>query len=143
MRIRTLATAILVVSALLAVPSAQKPADLTVTVAYTGKGPVDAAHGILVFLFTDAELGPTSIPVAVQEVTKSGGTATFKGVTQDPVYVVMAYDEKDTYDGKSGPPPAGTPVGNYGKDGKLIPVSPAKTPKIKATFDDSVRYGQQ
>jgi hypothetical protein len=121
----------------------QKPVDLAVTVAYTGQGTVDATHEILVFLFTSPNISEASEPIAVEAVTKSGGTATFKGVTQDPVYVVMVYDEKANYDGKSGPPPAGAPIGNYAKGGKLIPVKPSETPKVKATFDDSVRWGQQ
>jgi hypothetical protein len=119
---------------------AQKPADLSVTVAYTGKGPVDATHEILVFLFTTPDISAESRPMAVEYITKSGGTATFKAVAPETVYVVMVYDENANYDGKSGPPPAGAPIGNYGKGGKILPVKPAETPRIKATFDDSQRW---
>jgi hypothetical protein len=119
---------------------AQKPVDLDVTVSYTGKGPVDATHEILVFLFTNPDISAQSEPVGMQTITKSGGTATFKGVVHETVYVVMVYDEQANYDGQSGPPPAGAPIGNYGKGGKILPVKPAETPKIKATFDGSVRW---
>jgi hypothetical protein len=119
---------------------AQKPVDLAVTVTYTGKGAVDATHEILVFLFTNPNISAESEPVGVQTITKSGGTATFTAVPHETVYVVMVYDEKSNYDGQSGPPPVGAPIGNYGKAGKILPVKPGSTPKIKATFDDSVRW---
>ena len=44
------------------------------------------------------------------------------------------------YDGQSGPPPAGAPIGSYQKDGKAIPVTPGPDAKIKVSFDDSVRW---
>ena len=118
---------------------AQKAADLAVTVNYTGKGTVDATHEILVFLFTTPNPTAESEPLGMQTITKNGGTATFTAVAPETVYVVMVYDEKSNYDGNS-PPPAGAPIGNYGKGGKALPVKPAETPKIKATFDDSVRW---
>jgi hypothetical protein len=121
---------------------AQKPADLAVTVSYKGKGTVDPQHEILVFLFTNPTITAESEPIGMQPITKNGGTATFKAVAPETVYVVMVYDEQSNYDGTSGPPPAGAPIGNYAKDGKLIPVNPAKTPAIKATFDDSHRWGK-
>jgi hypothetical protein len=117
-----------------------KPATLAVTVNYTGKGTVDAKTEILVFLFAEPDPGQNP-PLAFQPITKNGGTATFTGVTQDPVYVVAAYDEKANYDGNS-EPPVGTPVGRYDKDGKLVPVSAAKTPKIKFSFSDATRWKQ-
>ena len=124
------------------VSTAQKPADLTVTVSYTGKGPVDAKNDILVFLFDTPNVTAQTQPLMVQPVTKNGGAAVFKGVTADTVYVLTAYDEKANYDGTSGPPPAGTPIGSYAKDGKPVPVQPAKTPKIAVKFGDSRRWGQ-
>ena len=84
-------------------------ADLTVTVTYTGKGKVDAKHDILVFLFTTPNINAESVPMTVQSVPMSGGTATFKGLVQDPVYVVMVYNEKADYTGTDGPPPDGLP----------------------------------
>jgi hypothetical protein len=116
-------------------------ADLGVTVAYTGKVPVDAKHDILVFLFADSNITADSVPLAVQNIAASGGTAVFKNVTQDPVYVVTVFDEQANYTGIGGPPPPGLPWAIYGKGGKAIAVSPAKTPQIKMTFDDSKRWG--
>ena len=78
----------------------------------------------------------------MQNVATSGGTATFKNVTQDPVYVVMVYNEQANYTGTTGPPPPGLPWAIYGKGGKPIAVSAGKTPQIKATFDDSRRWGR-
>ena len=117
-------------------------ADLGVTVAYKGKVPVDAKHPILVFLFTDSNITAESVPLAVQGIAASGGTAVFKNVTQDPVYVVTVFDEQANYTGIGGPPPPGLPWAIYGKGGKAIAVSPAKTPQVKMTFDDSRRWGR-
>ena len=96
---------------------------MSVTVTYTGKGAVDDKHEIFVFLFDHPTPTADSEPIASQTTTKSGGTVAFKGVTQDPVYVVFVYDEAANYDGQSGPPPAGAPIGSYQKDGKPVPVS--------------------
>ena len=115
-------------------------ADLAVTVAYTGKAAVDVKHDILVFLFANPDITPDSIPLDVQHVASSGGTATFKNVTQNPVYVVMVLNEQANYTGEGGPPPPGLPWAVYGKGGKALPVSAAKTPQIKASFDDSRRW---
>ena len=117
-------------------------ADLAVTVTYTGKATVDAKRDILVFLFADANITADSIPLAVQSIPSSGGTTTFKNVTDDPVYVVTVFDEQANYTGIGGPPPPGLPWAIYGKGGKAIAVSPAKTPQIKMTFDDSRRWGR-
>jgi hypothetical protein len=113
--------------------------DVTVTVTYTGKGAVSDKNEILVFLFDHPTPGPGSIPLAVQAVTKSGGTATFTGVTQDPVYISFVYDEQANYAGDA-PPPPGAPIGSYAKDGKPIAVKPGPSAKVKASFDDSVRW---
>ena len=78
---------------------------MSVTVTYTGKGAVDDKHEIFVFLFDHPTPTADSEPIASQTTTKSGGTVAFKGVTQDPVYVVFVYDEAANYDGQSGPPP--------------------------------------
>jgi hypothetical protein len=113
--------------------------DVVVTVTYTGKGKVDAAHEILVFLFDQAPPTEGSIPLGMQTTTMSGGTVTFKDVAVNPVYVVMVYDEQSNYAGDA-PPPPGAPIGSYQKDGKAIPVTPGPDAKIKVSFDDSVRW---
>lgn len=119
-----------------------RAADLSVSVTYTGKATVDAKHDILVFLFADANISETSIPITVLSIAKSGGTAVFRNVIQDPVYVVFVFNEQANYTGQDGPPPPGLPWAIYGQGGKPMPVSPAKTPPIKATFDDSKRWGK-
>ena len=120
-------------------PLTAQGADLSVTVSYTGKGPVNDKNDVLVFLFREPKPTATSEPIGVQYITKNGGTAVFKGVT-GLVYVVTVYDEKANYDGQSGPPPAGSPIGGYSKDGTPIQVDPAKTPKISFKFDDLRRW---
>ena len=114
--------------------------DVSVTVTYTGKGKVDEAHEILVFLFDHPTPAAGSEPLGMQVTTKSGGTVTFKGVARDPVYITLVYDEAGNYDGQGGPPPAGAPIGSYMKNGKAIPVKPGADAKVKVSFDDSVRW---
>lgn len=117
-------------------------AELAVTVSYTGKGKVDETHEILVFLFDHPMPTADSIPLAVQSIVKNGGTATFNLTAPDTVYVVMVHDEKANYDGRSGPPPQGTPIGSYSKAGKPIAIKTAANAKVKAIFDDTRRWGQ-
>ena len=136
-------TAIAVAAVVSAAP-ALRAGDVNVTVTYKGKGPVDDTHEIWVFLFDTPTVDAQSQPVMTATVKKSGGTATFKNVTQDTVYVRMAYDEKGTYDGLTGPPPPGTPIGMYSIDGKTAaPIKPGRAAKVKVTFDDSRRMGGQ
>jgi hypothetical protein len=117
-------------------------ADVQATVTYTGKGKVDDTHEIWVFLFDTPDIGQGSRPIAVQAIRKSGAPATFKAVTADPVYIAVAYDETGNYDGNMGPPPSGTPIAMYSKDGKTnTPVKPGPAAKIKLSFDDSRRMG--
>jgi hypothetical protein len=134
------ALALCLVSLLPIAGLARQGTDLAVTVTYTGKGPVDASNDILVFLFDHPNVGADSRPLRVQSVTKNGGVATFKGVTAPTVYILTAYDEKANYDGRSGPPPAGTPIGSYSNAGKPTPVEPAKTPKVSMKFGDTTRW---
>ena len=116
--------------------------DVTVTASYNGKGAVDEQHEILVFLFAHPIPTATSEPLAMQVVTKNGGTATFKAVAADTVCITVVYDEKSNFDGRSGPPPAGAPIGSYAKAGKPVAVKPGADAKVSVTFDDSRRWGQ-
>ena len=125
-----------------AVSTPAMAADLAVSVTYTVKATVDAKHDILVFLFADANITETSIPITSLIIPKNGGTAIFKNVIQDPVYVVFVFNEQANYTGQDGPPPPGLPWAIYGTGGQPTPVSPAKTPQIKTTFDDSRRWGK-
>jgi hypothetical protein len=116
--------------------------DVAMTVTYTGKGVVDATHNILVFLFSDPNVGPNSQPLGPpQIVQKNGGAITFNNVTTKPVYAFAIYNEKGTYDGRSGPPPAGTPVGFYGAATPTAITPGMKTP-IKFTFTGAKKWGQ-
>jgi hypothetical protein len=125
-------------------PAAAATNDVSVTVSYTGKGPVDAKHPIILFLFTDPNPGNTSQPLGPpQTATKNGATVTFKNVTAKQVYVTAVYVEKGDYTGVGGPPPAGTPIGMYRKDAKSppTPVTPGPKTHVKMTFNDARRFG--
>jgi hypothetical protein len=118
--------------------------DVTVTVSYTGKGPVDPKHPIIVFLFTEPNPGNGSQPIAgPQTATKNGATVTFKNVTATQVYITAVYNEKGDYSGVGGPPPAGTPIGMYQKDAKSppTPVTPGPKTAVKMSFNDARRVG--
>jgi hypothetical protein len=155
MRSRSLAATMSIVAGLVVFASAQArqatpPAaaaatnDVTVTITYTGKGAVDDAHSIVTFLFAEPNVGPTSRPLGPpQIVTKNGQTVTFKNAPGSAVYVLAIYAEKSPYDGRSGPPPTGTPIGMYSKDGKApTAVTPGPKTAIKLTFNDAKRWGQ-
>ena len=114
--------------------------DVTVTATYKGKGPVDEKHAILVFLFDHPNPTAESRPMNLQTIVKNGGTVTFKAVAASTVYVTLVYDEKSSYDGQSGPPPPGTPIGSYAKAGKPVAITPGPDAKVTATFDDSRRW---
>ena len=119
--------------------------DVAVTINYTGKGVVDATHSVLVFLFAEPTVGPTSRPLGPpQIVQKNGATVTFKDVTATPVYVFAAYNDKGGYDGLSGPPPVGTPIGVYTRTATAppTPVTPGAKTAVKLTFSDAKRWGQ-
>jgi hypothetical protein len=113
--------------------------DVIVTATYKG-GPVDEKHAILVFLFDHPQPTAASEPITMQVIAKNGGTATFKAVANKTVYVTLVYDEKSTYNGRNGPPPAGTPIATYMKEGKPVPVTPGPSAKITVAFDDRVRW---
>ncbi len=134
-RLIVAAASVLVFSA-----QSQKPAaDISVTVTYKGAGTVDTTHEIWVFLFDNETIGGGSRPIDTIALTKSGDTATFKGVTVNPVYIGVAFDEGGAYDGIGGPPPLGSPIAIYRlKDAKgASPVKPGDS--VKITFDDSSR----
>ena len=117
--------------------------DVAITVTYTGKGVVDATRNILVFLFTDPNVNQNSQPIGPpQIVQKNGQTITFNGVTAKPVYAFAIYNDKGTYDGRGGPPPAGTPVGMYGTAKGATPITPGMKTPVKMNFDGARKWGQ-
>jgi hypothetical protein len=124
------------------IPIQPRGREVSVTVTYTGKGPVDATHEIWVFMFDTPNIGQGVRPLSVVRIKKSGDVATFRNVKQESVYV--AVDEKGDYDGNLAPPPAGTPIAYYTVDGKPIatPVKTAGGAKITLTFSDAIRMQQ-
>jgi hypothetical protein len=120
----------------------QKSTDVGVTVTYKGKGAVDPAHKVIVFAFPDSNITSSSRPVDTQFASRNGETVTFRNMAS-PVYVFAVYDEKGTYDGVSGPPPAGIPSATYRKTPKGAPTAVAPgAPAIKFGFDDSERWSK-
>lgn len=115
--------------------------DVEVAVTYKGKGTVDEQHEIRVFLFDHPTPGESSTPLAMMPITKNGGSVTFKGVTANPVYISVVYDEASNYEGNA-PPPPGAPIGAYSKAGKSVAVTPGPSAKIAFTFDDARRWGK-
>ena len=123
-----------------AATAAAKPAptDLAVTVSYKGKGTVDAKHQLVAWLFTDAAITSNSRPIATLTTAKNGDTVTFKDVPATPVYVFVAFDKQGGYDGRSGPPPPGTPTAIYRKVAKGEPTAvKAGGAPLKIVVDDS------
>jgi hypothetical protein len=126
-----------------AAAAAPKTTDVSASVTYSGKGVVDAAHRIIVFVFAEPDITSGSRPLApAQYASRNGETITFKNVAS-PVYVFAVYDEKGNYDGIGAPPPAGIPVATYRKTPKGAPtaVAPGAAP-IKLIFDGSERWSK-
>ena len=115
-------------------PAAAGATDRSITVTYKGKGTVDAAHDLIVFAFSSPDVNANSRPLGTQYITKNGGTATFSGLS-DPVYIFVVYDQAGNYDGRSGPPAAGTPVAMYSLKGKPAEVKAGA--RVKMTMDDT------
>lgn len=118
-------------------PLGLQATDISVTASYTAKAPVDEKHRIFIFLFDHPTPTAGSEPLRMQAISKNGATATFPGITTNPVYVTLVYDEKANYEGTSAPPP-GAPIGAYLKNGKPVPVKPGD--KVTVSFDASVRW---
>jgi hypothetical protein len=130
-------------SAAKAAAPAAKTTDVSAVVTYKGKGAVDAGHRIIVFAFSEPDITSGSRPIApAQFVSKNGETVTFKNVAS-PIYLFAVYDEKGSYDGVSGPPPAGIPAGPYRKTARGAPaaVTPGSA-AVRFTFDDSERWSK-
>ena len=114
--------------------------SVNVTVKYTGAGTVDDNHRIWVWLFDNPTIGPDSIPIGEQSISKNGGMATFSTTTTQ-VYIAIAYDEKGGFAGQA-PPPSGSPVALYGMsgpNGQPQAVTPGAKGTVTVTFDDSQR----
>jgi hypothetical protein len=119
----------------------QAAPDVIVTVQYTGKATVSEQTPIWVFLFNTPQPGEGTPPIAAKTLAKNGGTVEFPYGGNEQIYVFVVFDAKGNYDGNTGPPPAGTPIGSYSSDGKgPTPVKVTQSTKLKIVFDDSVVY---
>jgi hypothetical protein len=124
----------------------QKPAEsrtLKVKMNYTGAGKVDEKHRIFVFVFdSPAFMQGMAMPVGSGAATAKDGTVTVPNISASPVYVVAAFDPTGNYDGQSGPPPSGSPMGMYAKTPgapEPVAIDPGKTVEITLAFDDSFK----
>jgi len=116
----------------------QAAGAVKVTVNYKGSGTVDAGHRVWVWLFNSPDIGPGSMPIDQISVEKNGATATFE-VTDERVWIAVAFDEKGVMTGNE-PPPPGTPIGIYAAStGAPEAVSPGAKGAVTVTFDDSQR----
>lgn len=142
-RLATSLTALLLVVAAGQIASAQnKLPVVNVTVQYTGKSPVTEKTPIWVFLFNtpDPTDGQTA-PLAAQRLAKNGGVVQFEYGSTAPLYVFVSLDREGGYDGNSGPPVSGSPIGSYSTDGKTAAaVHVLPTTNIKITFNDAVLF---
>jgi hypothetical protein len=110
-----------------------------VTVNYKGKGVVDSSHQLWVWLFDTPNIGAGSMPIGQVTLDKNGAVAVFDGLSDGPVYVAVAFDEKGGMAG-DGPPPSGTPIGVLaGKDFAPMAVVPGDKGVVTLVFDDSQR----
>jgi hypothetical protein len=138
----TLAALLVVAVATQIVAAQDKLPVVNVTVQYTGKSPVTEKTPIWVFLFNTAD--PTdgqTPPLAAKRLAKNGGVVQFEYASSAPLYVFVSLDREGGYDGNSGPPAAGSPIGSYSTDGKTAAaVHVMPTTNIKVTFNDSVLF---
>jgi hypothetical protein len=118
---------------------------LEVHITYTGSGTVDDSHKLNVALWDTPDFvkpgGNPTMPIGSAQVTSKSGTATFKDIQKNPVFVSMGYDPTGKWDQQSDPP-AGTSLGVYGKEPGVpdpIKLVPGMTTKISATLDDSYK----
>ena len=112
--------------------------QVKVTVNYQGKGTVDGAHRVWVWVFDTPDIGPGSMPIAEMSVGKNGEAAVFE-VSHERVWVAVAFDEQGVMTGNS-PPAPGSPIGIYASaSGAPEAVSPGDKGAITLVFDDSQR----
>lgn len=111
---------------------------VNVTVNYKGSGTVDGSHRVWVWLFDSPDIGAGSMPIAQMSIAKNGDVAAFD-VSNDRVWIAVAFDEKGAMTGNE-PPPSGTPIGIYASStGAPEAVTPGAKGAVTVTFDDSQR----
>lgn len=149
MKVGFLSAAALCLGVLLTVPrggafQAATPAStLEVHLNYKGAGTVDDKHKLYAVLWDSPDfVSGQAMPVELQSSADKHGALTFSNVKASPAYVSAVYDSKGEWDGQSGPPPEGSPLGLYSKTpGKPEPidVKPGKTVSVELSFDDTVK----
>jgi hypothetical protein len=118
-------------------PAILNAGSVKVTVNYKGKGTVDAAHKVWVYVFDSPDIGAGSVPIDMTTLDKNGTVASFE-VGSNQVWIAVAFDEKGIMNG-DGPPPTGSPIGILMLDGKPQPVTPGEKGTVTLTFDDTLR----
>jgi hypothetical protein len=116
---------------------------INVTVQYTGKSTVSEKTPIWVYLFNIPNPNASTPPITAKPLAKNGGVVQFEYGGSAPLYVHVALDRQGGYDVSQGPPPAGSPIGNYSVDGKtasIVKVTPITN--VKISFNDSVVFKQ-
>jgi len=145
-----LAAGLLGLTSIAALAQASKPAEkpaegrtLNAKMDYTAAGTVDAKHKIFVFVFDSPNfLQGAAMPIGVGSTAAKDGTATVSNISVSPVYISVCFDAKGGYDGMSGPPPSGSPLGVYWKTPgtpEPVKIEAGKTAEITISFDDSYK----
>jgi len=120
-----------------------KSRTLKVKLNYTGSGPVDDKHRIIVFLFDSPDFTQGGVmPFAEKDGAAKDAVVTFSDLDRSPVYVSCVYDPTGGYDGQSGPPPSGSSLGMYTTEPPApgaVKIDEGKTAEIALPFDDSFK----
>jgi len=110
---------------------------------YTGAGTVDEKHKIFLFVFDSPDFQQGGVmPIGGGSTVAKDGTVTVANLTVSPIYVAVCYDPTGAYDGQSGPPPSGAPMGMYAKTpgtAEPVKIDAGKTAEITVQFDDSFK----
>lgn len=112
--------------------------NVKVTLTYKGKGTVDSSHKIWVWLFDTPNIGAQSQPIDQKALDKNGADVVFDAVLPSQVWLAVAFDEQGAMTGNE-PPPSGTPVAVWSKDGAPAAITPGEKAVITFSFDDSQR----
>lgn len=116
---------------------------LTVKVNYTGAGTVDDKHRIFLFVFDSPDfVQGNAMPIGGTSASSKTESVEITGLNASPVYVVASYTPDGSYDGQSGPPPAGSSLGMYSKTPgtpEPVKIEPGKAASIELAFDDNYK----
>jgi len=121
-----------------AAPAERVAGNVKVTLQYKGKGTVDSSHKLWLWLFDTPNISAQSQPIDQVMLDKNGGEAVFQGVAPSQVWLAVAFDEQGAMTGNE-PPPSGTPIAIWSKDGTPVAITPGDRAIVAFTFDDSMR----